>query len=179
MCSVLLCSATDRKGQRNAKWPVRKGDSPETFLSQLNEGALIQPRGISISMKGKIPVILFKRVVRIPSGKKEIVWTARWQTKTGLDPSKSSKWSLSTKDNMIMKERWADLEGQVIWEEHKEGRHWGQLSCGAPPEKLCTLSEMPWGCPRRCTWQCHAHCLESWMNLSGLGTNGCLPSAAP
>lgn len=177
-CVVCSCAVLQTKRAREMpsgqpEW----GTLLKQFMSQLNAEALIQQRGISISKKGKSPAILFERVVRMPSGKEEIVWTAKWQMKLVWTPQRaqSEAWTqkiiwLWKRGELILEERWS--EGNT----RKTGT--GD-SCQLPPVKLCIPSEMPWGCPTRWTWQCHAQCLESWMNLSGLGTDGYLPNAAP
>ena len=140
----------------------------------MQEVILRQQRGISISKKGRKLLFYLREWPECLLVKEGIVWASGWQ----LKPWKSSKWSLNTKANVIVKKRWADHEGEVVWGEDGEGRHLELLSGGVPPEKLCTPSEIPRGPPSRCTWWCQAQCLEPRLNLPGLVAEGHLPNTA-
>lgn len=67
----------------------------------MQEVILSKQIDISISKKGKKPVILLKRVARIPPGKGRNSASFRMIDETCLDPWKISKRSLTIKANVI------------------------------------------------------------------------------
>lgn len=87
----------------------------------------------------------------------------RMTDETCLDPWKCSKWSLNAKANVIVRERRADGEGNVIWGEKGEGGCLELLSGGVPQRSSAPWARSLEGLPADAPWDAmHNAWSPSW-----------------